>query len=130
MKLMLWDDDISVNNGHMDNQHKDIIQLMNMLLQYHSENTPGSNGELATLLSKLRIVLARHFIEEEYLLEQNDCPWVEEHAVDHAYIVSKLSETDAMEAKEIIDQRIPLMRSLLETHLAVQDIECRDYLTG
>jgi hemerythrin len=130
MKLMSWNDGLSVGNDHMDSQHKDIIHLMNMLLKHQGENTSASHNELPDLLSNLRIVLARHFIEEEYLLEQTDCPWFEEHAVDHAYIVSKLSETDEMEAKEIIGQRIPLLQNLLETHFAVQDVDCRDYLAA
>lgn len=128
MKLMSWNDALSVGNEHMDNQHKDIIHLMNMLLKYQVDNTSNSNDELSLLLSNLRIVMARHFIEEEYLMEQNDCPWVEEHAVDHAYIVSKLSETDMMDVKEIINHRIPLLQNLLEAHFASQDLECRDYL--
>jgi len=128
MKLMSWNDGLSVGNDHMDSQHKDIIHLMNMLLKHQSKNTSGSNNEISAILSELRIVLARHFIEEEYLLVQNGCPWAEEHAVDHAYIVSKLSETDVMDVKEIIGQRIPLLQNLLESHLAVQDIDCRDYL--
>jgi hemerythrin len=130
MKLLSWNDGLSVGNDHMDNQHKDIIHLMNMLLKLQGEKPSGLINELSDILSNLRIVLARHFIEEEYLLEQNECPWFEEHAVDHAYIVSKFSETDAMGAKEIIDQRIPLLRNLLESHLAVQDIECRGYLSA
>lgn len=128
MKLMSWNDALSVGNDHMDNQHKDIIHLMNMLLKHQVDNTSSSNDELSLLLSNLRIVMARHFIEEEYLMEQNDCPWVEEHAVDHAYIVSKLSETDMMDVKEIINHRIPLLQNLLEAHFASQDLECRDYL--
>lgn len=129
MKLMSWDDDLSVGNDHIDSHHKDIINLINMLLRYQEDRTSDSTSELAVLLSRLRIVLARHLIEEEYLLEQNDCPWVEEHAADHAYLVSKLAETDSMEAKDIIDQRIPLLQSLMESHIT-HDIECRDYLSA
>lgn len=129
MNQMLWNDDLSVGNTYMDNQHKDIIKLMNMILRYQSENISGPNDELIKHLMKLRIILARHFIEEEDILKQNDCPWFEEHAVDHAYIISMLSETKRMEAKDIINHRIPYMQSLLETHFAIHDIMCMDYLS-
>lgn len=128
MALMAWSDDLSLGNEHMDSQHKDIIRLMNMLSKYQWENVSSIRG-LSVLLLKLRIVLARHFIEEEYLLEQNGCPWFEEHAVDHAYIIKKISETDAMELNEIINRRIPMLQELLESHIAIHDVECRGYFS-
>jgi len=130
MKPIEWHDDLSVGNDHMDNQRKVIIHLMNMLLRQQGSLASALSHEFSVLLARLRIVVAKHFMEEEILLEQNDCPCLEEHAVDHAYIVFKLSETDAMAEEKIVHQRIPLLCGMLATHFATQDIEYRDYLTA
>lgn len=129
MKLMSWNDGLSVGNAHLDNQRKEIVHLMNMLLRYQDGLSSALGHELSILLARLRIVVAKHFVEEEILLEQNDCPWLEEHTVDHAYMVLKLAETHTMAEEEIIHQRIPLLCGMLATHFTTQDAECRDYLT-
>lgn len=130
MRLVSWDDGLSVGNDHLDNQRIEIIYLMNMLLKHQSDPASALSHELSVLLTRLRTIVAKHFVEEEILLEQNNCPWLEEHAVDHAYMVLKFSETNAMAKEEIIHQRIPLLYGMLTTHFATQDVECRDYLTA
>lgn len=129
MKLMSWDDGLSVGNDHLDNQRKEIIYLMNTLLRCQDDPASILSHELTTLLTRLRIIVAQLFVEEETLLEQNDCPWLEEHTVDHAYMVSKFSETHAMAQEEILHQRMPSLYDMMTTHFTTQDIECRDYLS-
>jgi hemerythrin len=81
MALMQWNDTMSVDMEELDEQHKQLIALINEAyeaIQRHDEH------KMSELINKMRDYAILHFETEERYLEQCDYPDIEAHKALHA----------------------------------------------
>lgn len=128
---MEWRNELSTGNDLLDGEDKEIIRLLNMLLEYRDVSAE-SNSKFSQLLSTLRIEIAHHFIEEERLMEQNGCPNPKliEHIKDHILMLLTLAETRYISKEEILYRTIPYLSDKLTSHMTTIDRECIPYLAN
>ena len=85
-----WDEEYSVRNKFIDNQHKNILIAINTLIDAINNEQPE---KLCSKLHRALIAYAeRHFSHEEALLEKHNFSNLEKHKKSHQYFVQKVNE--------------------------------------
>ena len=126
MKEVVWTDDLSVNVGLIDKQHKMLIQHLNNLakaLELHQGPT-----KIVSILNFLMDYADFHFSTEEKHMTANDYPALEEHKMKHEEfrkILASLEEDFKEEgATPILAQSLDaLLVHWLFKHIKTVDIE-------
>lgn len=88
-KTIVWSEELTVNEGRIDNQHKEIFEIINSFV-FENEINSGA-AKLAELLSKLTDYSLVHFKEEEYYMKVNKFPHIAEHRALHKYYIKKVA---------------------------------------
>jgi len=125
MKSIEWSDELSVGNDHIDDQHRNIVQMINRLVE--NEEVSMRSIDAIDALTRLMNFMREHFRDEEELMRKNGCPYLEEHVKQHRYFAEKLTELFVVENDELLRKTIPFLRDWLVGHLASQDMKCRSY---
>lgn len=128
---MKWNEELSLGNDLLDDEDKEIVRLLNKLLEYRDEQA-GVNGKFSRLLSTFRMEVAQHFVDEERLMEQNGCPARKlfDHITDHMMMLFTLSETRYISNERVIHQTLPYLSEKLSTHMRTIDKACMPYLAN
>lgn len=124
MDGLKWDESYSVGDAHLDEQHKGLIGLINML----NGNTP-----VPVVLDELQIYIDEHFRDEEALLEKAGYPDLAAHKQQHAAFEEWLDASrQASRSGEVAGLLRDNIRSYLKTwlvnHILVSDKAYSDYL--
>ena len=83
-----WDNSLSVGVEAIDNDHKDLIELINKL--FEAINTQYSNEILEEAFASLNHYVKDHFTHEEALMKKYQYPNLEEHILLHQGFVNEL----------------------------------------
>lgn len=90
MSLITWSDDFSVNIKEIDNQHRQLIELINQLQRAMREGK-GANV-LNDILQRLIDYTDYHFSTEERLMEAYNYPGFVNHRAQHQALTRKVQE--------------------------------------
>jgi hemerythrin-like metal-binding protein len=85
---MKWTDALSVSVDQFDEQHKQLIGLLNKF--YSSIMKGDSHDSLLKLLTSLEEYTIYHFREEEELMQKYNYPGIKEHLAAHKVFVDKV----------------------------------------
>lgn len=107
-----WRNEYSVGVSTMDEQHGNLVSMMNEL--YDSIGKGRDESIIRSTLDKLLDYTAYHFVTEERLLEQNGYPGVRKQREEH----------------EALTWRVLDMRSRYLSGEGVAPTELLDFLTG
>lgn len=81
MSLITWNDDVySVGIRKMDDQHKQLIGLLNAL---HARKKSGDGEFLMNVLTTLIHYTRKHFVDEEKLLRKIHFSKFDQHHAQH-----------------------------------------------
>ena len=81
MEQITWTEDFSVGVKRLDEQHKQLIKMLNRLI---SEPYSSTKSEMVSdLLSDMTNYAQTHFKAEEELMRQHNYPHLEEHVDQH-----------------------------------------------
>jgi hemerythrin len=90
MALITWNQDLSVQVSQFDNQHKELVKLVNEL---HDAMTAGKgNTVMGDVLNRLIDYTVNHFAAEERLMQQHHYPDYPAHKAEHENLTSKAVE--------------------------------------
>ncbi|MFQ6024462.1 MAG: bacteriohemerythrin [Acidiferrobacterales bacterium] len=90
MALLHWSPNLSVGIDFMDDDHKQLIVLIN---EFHDAVGTGSTKELITeKFDKLIDFAQRHFLREEKAMEENNYHWFEHHKRVHEALIEEIVE--------------------------------------
>lgn len=81
MEQIAWTEDFSVGVVIIDEQHKQLIALVNRLIA--KPQTTTKSEAISDLLSDMTNYAIEHFATEEELLRQHNYPHLEEHVAQH-----------------------------------------------
>ncbi len=90
MKLLNWDDKYSVDVEEMDNQHKDIVRIINEL--YVSVIKGKSKETMDTIFTDLTEYAENHFKAEEDYFEKFNYEESTSHKQEHVNFANELEE--------------------------------------
>lgn len=89
MPLFLWKEDMSVGVAALDEEHKQIIDIINQLYESVLEGGAGLPG-LDDVYKKLVGYIDTHLEHEELLFEQTDYPEAEVHVHEHERLAKRV----------------------------------------
>lgn len=90
MPLINWNDTFSVNIAEIDQQHKELVSMINELNDAMKERR--GKEVLGKILNELFAYTATHFKTEEDLFAKYGYPSSESHKKEHVAFVKKVSE--------------------------------------
>jgi hemerythrin-like metal-binding protein len=82
MELVQWSEKFSVGVKELDEQHQQLIKLLNLLISTQGTANTRSETISDTLMAMTRYAQA-HFQAEESLMEAYDYPGLEEQKIQH-----------------------------------------------
>lgn len=89
MAFLLWNDDLDVKVEAMNQQHKELIRLMNLLFDKQRD---GSLAELTKYMTELKAYTLKHFREEEAFMAAKKYSDLENHKKLHLALLAEFED--------------------------------------
>ncbi len=121
-----WSSDLESGIKDIDNQHKELIELINSA---HKLTEKNEVKKIEALITKLLDYSRYHFsTEEKYFIEYN-YPEAEEHKFEHAKLIEKtISKYEQVKNnQETTRSFFAFLKTWWEHHLKFDDKKYRDY---
>ena len=90
MPLIAWDDSISLNIGEIDNQHKQLVKIINEL--FDAMKDARGFDVLEDILRRLIDYTEYHFSTEERYFDQFQYIESEPHKEEHRFLIKQVNE--------------------------------------
>jgi diguanylate cyclase (GGDEF)-like protein/hemerythrin-like metal-binding protein len=90
---LVWKDAFLCGNEQIDRQHKLLVQLANELFNAMLSERP--DGDIAQIVANLLVEVQQHFHDEEVLLGQLGFTKLDQHATEHAQLLSQAQQLAA-----------------------------------
>lgn len=132
MTFFPWSDDYLVHVRVIDNDHKDLVEIVNNL---HTCIKNGeSRVEIGRVISNLVTYVSDHFAREEALMEEYDYPGITEHKRMHrrlartVHAIRKLFGEDPAQIDPV--KLLSFLKSWLVNHILEEDVSYVPYMHG
>lgn len=86
----VWDNSLKIGIPEIDEQHKQLIDQMNLLIEAMKKNK--AKEEVREILNFLDVYVDKHFSYEEGCMHRYKCPVADENKMAHAKFVNTLKE--------------------------------------
>ncbi len=130
MAQIRWNEQFSVTNEFIDNQHKQIISIINDL--YESQRKDDQFETMESIFIRLKEYANTHFRDEEKLLAEWQYPNLKEHHEAHQKLINKLLEEQKefinMKKQYPIRQLLSFIKEWLVDHLYTMDKKYIPYI--
>jgi hemerythrin-like metal-binding protein len=131
MALIEWNDTYSVGIDHLDKQHKELVDQVNIL--HDAMKLGKAKSTLDEILKKLIKYTSIHFKSEEILFAQYGFPESKEHIDEHEKFVENVLDFKedydkgrVMVSFEVMD----FLKNWLITHILGSDMKYKSYLNS
>ncbi|MBN1588818.1 MAG: hemerythrin family protein [Pirellulales bacterium] len=128
--LIQWQPYYSVGNRYLDNQHRQIISLVNRT--YQSILLGEEKETLRTVMRRLVDYVDHHFHDEEILMQKHDFPGLESHRAEHSRLTKDTHDLqraclqdDSPSAQEVLS----FLKQWFLTHVIGDDKQYASYLS-
>ena len=129
MAYFEWADDMVIDNGPIDEDHRKLVDLVNEL---HTATSQGRGQEVVDkLLTQLIADTEEHLREEERVMEQAKFTNLERRKQGHTHFVNKLHELRQKQQQgsvTVASQLSSVLRDWLSLHIRRNDKELRQFL--
>lgn len=88
--LITWSDKLSVSVNSIDNQHKELVNMINDLSNAVTAGSGKGNEIIGDILKRLINYTASHFKHEESLMRTHNYPDFAKHKQEHDHLVKKV----------------------------------------
>ena len=129
MKDIIWDDTLSVEIEEIDDDHRRLTDLFNLL--NHSVEAGDSREYIDALLEELISCTVWHFRHEERLMVKYQYDGFQDHKSEHDELIDAVK---VLQQKFLSEKRIPSEQDLeyleiwLTRHILSTDMELGRYL--
>ena len=130
MKDLVWDHILSVGIDEIDEDHRRLVDLFNIL--NHSVTEGISPDYLAAVLEELINCTVWHFSHEERLMLKYGYEGIEEHKAEHQELIKsakKLQQEILQADKPVSDEDIEFLERWLTEHILTADMRLGSYLS-
>lgn len=132
MSFFPWSDEYSVHFRVIDNDHKDLVEIVNTL--YDAIANAEGRTQVGRTLTRLATYVDAHFAREEQLMEEYDYPGVAQHKRLHRHLARKvhaIRKVFAENPKSIDPTKLlNFLRDWLVHHILEQDTKYAPYFRG
>ncbi len=120
--LIQWDDTLSVNVEELNEQHRKLIEILNLL--YTSTHENKSKEVLTGILNSLIQYTVVHFETEEKLMAKTKYPGMEEHIKEHELLKQQVLSYNSQyqsESETVSFELLNFLRKWLTNHILRSD---------
>lgn len=131
MKELTWDDSLSVQVDEIDEDHRRLIELFNILSRAVSEGE--SAAYLNALMEELLSCTLWHFRHEERLMLKHDYSGLDAHRQEHNELIDSARALQAkMHAAQqtVTADDVEFLERWLSGHILGADMEMGSYIGG
>lgn len=128
MTFIKWEKKFDLGIDNFDNQHKEIIELVNQLY----EKKEGNKSEILKLFKSLLSKMDEHFKDEETLMKEKKIVQFISHKLEHDRALLKYSDYYIKLSKKNIKLDTEILESLknwFEVHLEKKDKKLIEYFS-
>lgn len=129
MKDLIWDDSLSVEIQEIDEDHRRLVDLFNLL--NHAVVEEDASNYIEAVMEELISCTVWHFRHEERLMLKYSYQGFEEHKTEHQELIesaSALQQRVLQEGKPISSEDIKFLEHWLTGHILGADMELGSYL--
>lgn len=129
MKKIIWDDSLSVDGGEIDEDHRRLVDLFNILSRSVEEG--DATEYIDAVLEELISCTIWHFRHEERLMVRYQYDGIESHKAEHNDLIEGVRAMQVMLREE---NRLPTSEDFeyladwLTSHIVGQDMRLGFYL--
>jgi len=128
MDKIVWNKEFSVGVKELDDQHKELIKMINQLID--AKNTHVDSENISDILTEMTRYAAYHFKTEEAYMAKYDFPGYSQHKDQHSEFKKQTCNfcLDAMQHNENVPEEILLyLRTWLTDHILNTDMQFRSH---
>lgn len=129
MSYFQWAEDMAIDHGPIDEDHKKLIAHVNLL---HTATSEGRGQEMvAMLLKELIYETSEHIHQEEHQMAILGYPHLEQHKVGHVQFMEELYKLQAKQTAgnaTVASQLSMLLRDWLSVHIRRFDKDLHRFL--
>ena len=129
--LINWNDSYSVGVVEMDNQHKQLVTLLNDL--YAAMQSKKSSEIIGRVLNKLISYTEKHFSDEEDFMKRHSYPGISGQMKEHEAFTDKVKKfkNDYDAGRTSMSVSITsFLKDWLVNHISISDKKYGDYVNG
>lgn len=129
MPFIDWLPSYSVGNEVIDNQHKELVDMVNRLHLSIVKNKVDE--EVSAVLKELVSYTQKHFNDEENFMHEAGFPLLKDHMKIHREMINRIgSYLVKMRSgqKVSVFQLIGFLRDWLMNHILIEDMKYKTYL--
>ncbi len=130
MKDIVWSKILSVGIDEIDEDHRKLVNLFNML--NHAVTKGESADYLAAILDELIKCTAWHFSHEERLMLKYRYDGIDEHKAEHQDLIKtaqELQQQILQADKPVAEENIVALERWLTEHIFTTDMRLGSYLS-
>lgn len=131
IKLIVWDESLSIGDDKIDEDHKELLNLINDL--YKGLKTSDKHSLDETIYQKLKKHCEVHFAQEESYMQRISYPKYEQHKKEHDDFLLRVEEfhQDYLAGNKTRGlELVSLLGSWWNRHIAGADKDLADYTAG
>ena len=129
MKDLVWDNILSVGIEEIDEDHRRLVNLFNIL--NHSVTEGDAPDYLEAVLEELISCTVWHFSHEERLMLKYGYEGIEEHKMEHQELIKSAKELQQkvlQAGKLVANEDIEFLEHWLTEHILTADMKLGSYL--
>jgi hemerythrin len=130
MKDIVWDKILSVGVDEIDDDHRKLVNIFNLL--NHSVMDEEPPDYIAATLEELINCTVWHFSHEERLMLKHRYEGIEEHKGEHQELIQgarELQQAILQADKSVVDEHIEFLERWLTEHILTTDLRLGSYLS-
>ncbi len=130
MAIFEWDDSIALNIPVIDEQHKGLIDMINMLHDALQKNE--TDRVIDEIFQKLILYVLEHFSEEERLMLSCRFPHYASHRQEHDQFVNRLKtiQIEFLDGEALGQETLDFLVDWLICHIKGTDQMYRRFIQG
>ncbi len=121
MRNIQWQKDFSTGHAKIDQQHQNLIDLLNI-----SEG--NSSCSKTQMYKALTSFVAERFSKEEELMRVHQYPFLQEHLSFHDRFVTKFLNTNSDQLNEELSTINEPLHELIQDHIFIDDLKLFEWL--
>ena len=131
MKDIIWDKSLSVDVEEVDEDHRRLVEVFNILS--HAVVEGDSTEYIEAVLDELLSCTVWHFKHEERLMLKHGYDGLTEHKTEHQDLVDsarELQQKFLQEGRQLTGEDIEYLEHWLTGHILAADMAMGAYLAG
>lgn len=130
MKELVWDEVLSVENDEIDNDHRILVDLFNLLGR--SVLAGEDRQYVEVLLEELIRCTAWHFCHEERLMLKAGYGDLEEHRQEHLDLMDSVRDLqrEILKTGKLEEQEFEFLEQWLTGHILAADMKFGEFLVA